>query len=103
MLVCCGLWYAVELVDVTCKFHIRPITLSGAWSISDPWWIQRGTGTVLLVCVGDTDCGYHDSDPNVATIVYIARRKQRTKTVLSCYNICMFSLKYGLRERNKRL
>lgn len=96
-------WYAAQLVDVTCKLPIRPITLSGVWYISDPWRIHRVTVTVLSVYVGETDCGYHDSEPNVATVVYIARRKQRTKTLLYCYNICMFSLKYGSRERNRRL
>ena len=99
MLVYCGLWYAVERVDVPCKFLTRPITLSGGWFVSDPRWIQRCAGTVLLVYVGDTDCGCHNSEPNVAKVVYIARRKH-TKTVLCFYNIFMFSLKNGLRERN---
>jgi hypothetical protein len=39
MLLGYDLWYAVELVDVACKFLTRPITLSGEWFISDPWWI----------------------------------------------------------------
>ena len=33
----CDLWYAVQLVDVTCKLPTRPFSLSGGWFISDPW------------------------------------------------------------------
>jgi hypothetical protein len=50
------------------------------------------TVLVLLVYVGDTECGYHDSEPNVATIVYIARRKHRTKTAVYCYMYVQFEI-----------
>lgn len=57
----------------------------------------------MLVYVGDTDRDYHDSEPNVATVVYMLRRKQRTEGVVYCYNISVFSYKYGFREGNEIL
>ena len=35
----CDLWYAAQLVDVTCKLPTRPFSVSLVWLISGPWWI----------------------------------------------------------------